>query len=260
MEEEKKKSASNNQMDIFTKGYVKPALSEDEVEKIEIDDNSDDKSDDSKYNQNEEIINNPKTNEVQMKEKVTELIDELAKQDEIRTKKNKRKKSIKNIFLIIGIIIELIVIGFLCYIKFFKETYSKELTCTSTTQNNDSYSITMKNIYYFDDEDKVAKTENNIVYIFSNKEAYLKYKNEYVSSDIKDYKGITQRSTFDDQNYLYENKTIYTYSKLRKNKSVSFENNIITANIKGRDNAITIYIDDYDSVLVKNEETGFTCE
>ena len=62
----------------------------------------------------------------------------------------------------------------------------------------------------------------NIVYIFNDKKSYEKYKNEYVDTNIKNYKGIEQKDIFDDQNYAYENKTTYTYSKLKKNKNVSF--------------------------------------
>lgn len=246
MEEKNKKE--NEQMDIFTKGFVKQ---NEEVEKIEIEEDKN----------NEEIENDIKYNNLKMKEKANELIKGLEEQDNIREKKQKKKKNKKNILLIIGIIIEIIIIAFLCYIKFFKETYKTTLTCTNTTtDSSNKYTITTNNVYYFDKNDNVAKTENSIIYIFNDKTSYDNYKEKYVDTNIKNYKGINQIDIFDDQNYAHENKTTYIYNQLKKNKNVTFKDNLITANIEGRKEPITIYIESYDSVLKTNEEIGFTCE
>ena len=228
MEQENKKE--NEQMDIFTKGFVKQ---KEEVEKIEIEEDKN----------NKEIENNIKYNNLKMKEKANDLIKELEEQDNIREKKQKKKKKKKNILLIIGIIIEIIIIAFLCYIKFFKETYKTTLTCTNTvTDSSNKYMITTNNVYYFDKNDNVAKTENSIIYIFNDKTSYDNYKEKYVDTNIKNYKGINQ------------------IDQLKKNKNVKFKDNLITANIEGRKEPITIYIESYDSVLKTNEEIGFTCE
>lgn len=251
-----KENNKNEKMDIFTKGFVKQ---EEIVEKIEIDEIEE------KINQQEikkeDIDNDIKYNSMQMKEKVNEIIDEFENQDEIRkNKKNKNRKK-KNILLLIGIIIEVLVIIFLCYIKFFKENYSGLLTCTNTIENSENnYTITMNNVYYFDEENNVSKTENSIIYIFNDKKSYDKYKTDYVDTNIKDYKGINQIDIFDDQNYAYENKTTYTYSKLKKNENVTIKDNLITAKIKNRKEPITIYIESYDNVLKTNEKSGFICE
>lgn len=258
MNEEKKENVVSNQMDIFTKGFVKPPSFEEVVEKIEIEE---DILNEEQPLNNEEIVNNIKYNNLQMKEKAQDMIRKLESDEEIRKNKIAKKRRRKNIFLIIGIIIELGIIGFLCYIKFFKETYTMTLTCTNTSQSSENnYTITMNNVYYFTKDNKVAKTENSIVYIFNDKKSYEKYKNEYVDTNIKNYKGIEQKDIFDDQNYAYENKTTYTYSKLKKNKNVTFNNNLITAKIENKKEPITIYIEDYNSVLKTNEKTGFICE
>ena len=253
---EKKEEQVTNQMDIFTKGFVKPiTLKEelDKIEKIEIEDENDN------YEQNKEFVVESKTNDAKMKEKVDNLIDELEIEDEKREKKENQKRKRKNLILTIGIIIEIIIIIFLAYIKFFKETYYKELTCTNET-NVENYQMIMENKYYFDKEDKVAKHENNITYKFETKDAYNEYKKNYISSDIKKYKGIKQTSKFDDKNNTYENKTIYTYSKLKKNKNVTVNEDNLSAKIEGRDEPITIYIDTYENILISSETTGFTCK
>lgn len=253
---EKKEEQVTNQMDIFTKGFVKPiTLKEelDKIEKIEIEDENDN------YEQNKEFVVESKTNDAKMKEKVDNLIDELEIEDEKREKKENQKRKRKNLILTIGIIIEIIIIIFLAYIKFFKETYYKELTCTNET-NVENYQMIMENKYYFDKEDKVAKHENNITYKFETKDAYNEYKKNYISSDIKKYKGIKQTSKFDDKNNTYENKTIYTYSKLKKNKNVTVNEDNLSAKIEGRDEPITIYIDTYENILTSSETTGFTCK
>lgn len=253
---EKKEEQVTNQMDIFTKGFVKPiTLKEelDKIEKIEIEDENDN------YEQNKEFVVESKTNDAKMKEKVDNLIDELEIEDEKREKKENQKRKRKNLILTIGIIIEIIIIIFLAYIKFFKETYYKELTCTNET-NVENYQMIMENKYYFDKEDKVAKHENNITYKFETKDAYNEYKKNYISSDIKKYKGIKQTSKFDDKNNTYENKTIYTYSKLKKNKNVTVNEDNLSAKIEGRDEPITIYIDTYENILTSSEITGFTCK
>ena len=42
---------------------------------------------------------------------------------------------------------ELGIIGFLCYIKFFKETYTMTLTCTNTSQSSENnYTICMNDV------------------------------------------------------------------------------------------------------------------
>ncbi|MBE6159576.1 MAG: hypothetical protein E7157_00800 [Lactobacillales bacterium] len=249
MKEENKK---NEQMDIFKTGFVKP---EEEVEKIDIEEEIEESE------TKEEINNDIKYNNIQMKEKANELINELENQDDERLQKQNKKRKKKNIVLVIGIIIELLIIGFLCYIKFFKETYTSSLTCTNTTENsNNKYSITTNVIYYFDKDKKVAKTQNSIIYIFNDKASYEEYKKEYVDTNIKDYSGIEQIDIFDDQNYAYENKTTYTYSKLKKNKNVTIKDGLMTVKVKGRKEPITIYIESYDSVIKTNEETGFICE
>lgn len=244
------KQTNNEKMDIFKTGFVKP--NDEEVDKIEIEEEIEEVK--------EEISNEIKYNNIQMKEKANELINELDNQEQIRNEKKNKKRKRKNIILILGIIIEIVVIAVLCYFKFFKETYTTILTCQNSTTTENKYSITTNVVYYFDEDNNVAKTENSMIYIFNDKASYDEYKKNYIDTNIKNYEGIEQIDIFDDQNYAYENKTTYTYSKLKKNKNVTVKDNLLTAKIKGRKEPITIYIEDYDNVLNTNEKTGFMCE
>lgn len=260
--DDKKNNINENGMDIFTKGFVKPMSLEDAIDKIELKD-IEKELDEEKKNIiiESEFIKNSKTNDQITKEKVDNLIMELSIQDEQREKKQNKNKKTKNIILIVGIIIELLIISFLAYIKFFKEDYSYQISCINETENESlDYAITAKNIYYFDKNDTVVKTENNIIYIFNNKKSYDKYKSEYVSTDIEKFLGISQKSIFDDKNYVFQNKTIYNYNQLKKNKKVKVEDNLLTISIPSRKDTITLYISNYDSVVNENNQTGFVCE
>lgn len=262
MNEEKKNNIENNQMDIFTIGFVKPLSFEEAIEKIEIEeDEIADSKDTVIYEQNQEFVCGSKSNDEKMREKVDELLEELDESEEKREKKERKTKSKKNLFFTIGILIELAIIASLAYNNFFKEKYYKVLNCTSEIElKEENYKVVMTKKYYFDKDNIVSKLDNNIEYKFLDSKSYKEYKKNYVSSDIKNYSGLKQNSKFDDKNLTYLNNTEYTYSKLKKNKNVKLDNNILTLKIAGRKDDITLLIESYDSVVANSINEGFACK
>lgn len=253
---------STDQMDIFTTGFVKPISVEDAIKQVYENNNHKIEESSVDVEEKQDVIKSKalKNNNEIAKEKIIELIETLDEEEEIREENIKNKRRKKNMWLIIGILIEIAIIAFIYYNRFIKETYSSQLTCSNTTHNKaEKYYITMENVYYFDEENKVAKTKNSITYKFENEDSYKEYEKDYIDSDIKGYKGITQKSVFDKNQNQYTNTTTYTYSKLKQNKNVKFENNLITANIEGRDKPITIYIQNIDEVKEQNKNMGFMC-
>ena len=245
----------NEQKDTTEKIEIPEDLQEVKIEQLDIDNNSN-------YSTEEEIKKDIKTNEEQMKKKVENILEDF---DDSNAKVEKKAK-IKNIFFIIGIIIEIIVIIFIFKskqkskdISNTKESYDFAVTCTNTTETN-NYDLKATNIYYFDKSRNVAKTENETTYIFKTKEYYNQYKSDYISSDIKNFSGITQKSVFDDNTLAYKNTTIYNYNELKKNKKVKYKDNTLTLNIPNKKEPITIYVENYDTVLLSNENMGFICE
>lgn len=218
-----------------------------DVEKIEIDEDL-------------EIVKDVKSNESIMKEKVDEILKDFDKNDVIY----KRKRRNKTIFYIIGIIIEIIIIVLIVKNRYVNKETSNEYTsvkCSNTTENIAiNASITMNNTYYFNKDNKVNKTENEIVYIFNDKESYERYKSDYVSTDINNFTGLNQQTIFDDNNYVFKSQTIYDYSELKKNKNVSINGDILTLNIPDRTDPVVISIEDYDTVLDTNQNMNFICE
>ena len=219
-----------------------------EVEKIEVDEDL-------------ELVKDVKTNEALMKEKVKEIIKDFDEND----REYKRKKRNKTIFYIIGIIIEIIIIVLIVKNNYIKkktsDNYTMSVKCSNTTTNsfNDS-TIKMTNTYYFDKDNKVIKTENEVLYAFNSQESYERFKSDYIVNDVKNFEGLDQQSAFDDNNYIFKTQTIYTYSKLKDNKNVSYKNNIYTINVPGRTEPLTAIEEDYDTVLDTNTNMGFICE
>ena len=227
-------------MDIFSKGFVKPTM--------------------------EQIVENKKIEEPiekieEEKNETIEIVQEKQEDNE-KINDNKHKKKRKKLIFIIGIIIELLVIGFLIWFTFFRKNYTTVVDCTDTVKNKiGKYYITTNNVYYFDSSNEVVKTENIISYSFENKDSYDKFKKDYVESDITNVSGIKQESNFNDTNLKYETKTIYDYRTLKRNKkNVKIKDNLMTITIEGRQNPITIYIQNMEEVALENNEKGFICK
>lgn len=212
----------------------------------------------------EELKNLIQHNNLQNALNAEQLVKELEKDRDIREEKEEKKKKKKNLIFSIGIIIEVLIISSLLYTRYFNkkndDKYSNELTCTNTIEsNNQKYSTTTNNVYYFDSNDKVAKTVNSIIYIFNNKKDYEDYKNNFVDNK-KEFKGYKEENIFDDFNYAYENRITYVYSVLKDNKKVTFKNNMFTFKLPNETNDTTIYVDTYDNVVEQNKKVGIVCE
>ena len=220
-------------------------------------------------NKPEEIENYIKNNNIQNSELAKKIVNKLENERDIREEKEKHNKNKKNIRFMLGIIIELLIIIVILYSRNYRNVFStksseekiiKELTCTNTTQNDEQdYSLTENNIYYFDKNDKVVKTQNSLIYIFNNKASYDNYKKSIISNSLN-FLGVEQKDIFDDINYVYENKIIYNYKELKANKEVVFKNNMFTFKLPNSNNNTTIEVDSYNNVLQKNKNAGIICE
>lgn len=227
----------NNGLDIFEKGFVKPE--EKEIEIIEIEEEK------NEY-------------DFQDKDLEPEIKESQLEPNEVIVNKSKKTKN-KKLWLI-GIIIEILIICFLIWFTFFRKNYKTVVECTDTVKNNDYY-ITTNNLYYFDSDSNVVRTDNEISYSFSDEKSYKEFKKNFVESNINDIKGIKQENSFDDNELKYITKTIYDYDKIKKNKSgVKIEDKLITVKIKDRENPITIYIQNVEEVAAENNQKGFICK
>ena len=127
----------STQMDIFTKGFVNPLNDmikevKEEIPYIELE-----KNDKIEVNNDDQIKSKAvKTNEEQMTDNVAELIDELNEDEEVREIKRRKRRKVRNLLLTIGIVLEIIIIVFICYKKFIKVTYASEMTCTNEIHND----------------------------------------------------------------------------------------------------------------------------
>lgn len=276
---------NKNNMDIFTNGYVKQDNEEDLTEKIEIDEDLDnsventtpdvtkldnaDSNDNNVYDnqqqKNKNIENSIKNNNIQNAEVAEKLVKQLENERDSREKKEKHNKNKKNIIFLIGIILEIVIIVFLVRNRYLNnnesENYENQLTCTNNLSNeNQDYSITTNNVYYFDKENKTAKMINSIIYIFNNKIAYDNYKNNFKSKSKTDFLGMEEEDIFDDINYVYENKITYNYNKLKENKEVTFKDDTFTFKLPNATSETTIFVDTYENTLEQNKNAGFDCQ
>ena len=212
----------------------------------------------SNYETNKEFVRDAKLNEKALKEKIETIITDI----DDSSKKLDKRASKKNKFFIIAIILEVIVIALIVILRAKpKEKYTKTLECTNKTQElNSEYYIKLVNKYYFNKDDIAAKAETNVYYVFLDKSEYQKFKGNYKSTDVKDFEGLKQSSIFDDKNYVYNNKSVYNYKKLKTNKNVTEENESLIVSIPGKPSAITLPEQDYTTIKEISENMDFSCE
>ena len=206
------------------------------------------------YQEEKEFEKNSKSNEEIMKEKVSGIIDDL---NEVNYKQDKRDRK-KAIILLIAILIEVVVVVFILTSKKIKEEYKMIVKCT----NNESelyadYSMKMINKYYFNDYDKVVKTENEILYAYNNREAFNKH---VLEKDITNFKGYKKQSVKDKDNLIYKTVITYDYKKLKDNSKVSLNKGSLTFTIPSDKEETVITVQNYDDVIETNKIMGFTCE
>lgn len=196
-------------------------------------------------------------NEELMKKSVDSMLEVLDKAE----KKDRQRQNRKTIFLIISIIIEIVVIFGIIQLQNKKSEYEIKVKCSNKTEHTkDNYSIKMINTYYFNKHRKVSKTENDVIYIFDTKEDYDKYKNNILKEKNYDFRGLEIKKTFDDINYVYSHKTIYTYDELKKNRQVSYRNDMFKFNAPDQKEKTVIKVLDYDTVLNINNNMKYICE
>lgn len=213
----------------------------------------------SNYDTNKEFVRDTKINEKALQEQIETILSDIDEKE----KKQEKKNSKKNILFLIGVFLEIIIILLIIKFKYISvpEKYTKTLTCTNKTQElNSEYYVKLVNKYYFTKDDIVGKLEANVYYVFMDKSEYISFKSKYKSTDVKDFKGLTQTSIFDDKNDVYNNKSVYNYKKLKKNENVTEENGSLIINIPGKPNQITLSEDNYKSVKQINENMDFKCE
>lgn len=182
---------------------------------------------------------------------------ETIKEEKVEQKPNKKKKKSSKftLFIIIGIILEIIILGVIYLVK---ELNSKEiLECTSKNYNS-YYGATITNTkkYYFKNN-KITKLEDTVEYLFDNKELYESYKKDYATPPYSAIDGRIIVTNINDNASTYIEKATYDYGKLRNKNESSDSHNIVINNDKSYDN---IYLIDYnitDIKIIYGEE--YTC-
>lgn len=210
------------------------------------------------YQEEQEFEKDSKSNDEIMREKVNGIIEEINEVD----RKEIRKKTIKTILLIIAIIIEIIVIILILNNRKKENTnnYKMTLVCTNNnSQISSDYTIKMETTYYFDQNDKVAKTSSAAIYAFNDLNSYNKFIEENKIEELN-FKGVERKTAKDEIKHIYKAVTIYDYDLLKKNKKVTFKNNIFTFKLPGDTEETTLMIQGYDDVLETNKILDFTCE
>ncbi len=272
-------NSRTSNMDIFSKGFVDlPNKNEENNKNIDNQILNNKEETEPNIQQKEEIqkaiIETPSNQEVKIQKTIIETqpnqevkienpVNLEQPSQPIKLKKSKRikKTNKKKKIFIIGIVLEILIIGFLIWFTFFRKNYSTIVECTDTVQNKvGKYYITTDNLYYFDNNNEVVRTKSSITYTFDNKKVFDKFKTEYVDTSIKNVKGIEQTSSFDDNSLKYQSVTTYDYRTLKFNKkNVKVEDRIMTINVKDREEPLSIYIQNMEEVAEENNNNGFIC-
>lgn len=179
-------------------------------------------------------------------------------------KSNKDKESVGNkknrkIYWIIGIIIEIIIILIIVYIYFFNKPYDKIIECKIKSENNNTYTTEMKEIFYL--KDNVTIKEKSIVnYAFQYETNYLafldKVKETITESNIDGYVVKTKQN--DD---IYVEQIIYEYNieKLKNNDNVEVVDKTLTFKINNDENFSLTQLTE-EEILNQYTELGYICE
>ncbi len=169
--------------------------------------------------------------------------------------KEKKKKGFMR-WIIIGIILELIILGILFIIRNKKET--SVLEC-SNEEYNSYYEATIINTKrYTFYKGNITKLEDTTKYVFDNKEAYEEYKTNYANPPHTELDGRIFISNINDNDNTYEEKINYDYKKLRKKNTSSDEHNIV---ITTSDENDTISLLDYNITDIKIiYESDYVCK
>lgn len=152
-------------------------------------------------------------------------VEKIEIEEEMQEPIKKKKKNKWMIWIVIGIMIEIMIVGIILLIR---ELNSKDvLECTSSTYSEYfEATIVNKKRYYFK-YGKITKLEDTTQYQFDNKTSYEEFKNIYADPVYAIIEGRIIVSNINDNDNIYEEKATYDYDKLRDKSSSSDEHNII---------------------------------
>lgn len=171
-------------------------------------------------------------------------------------KKNNKKI---NKFWIVGIIIELIIIGLVLYFKVINKKYDNIIECSNILDKSQSgYTQTVTNVFYLKD-DKTIKQKVIYKNSFQYATIYDKFKEEVeqtnLTTNIEGYKIIKKQ---DEDNLVYQIIYEYDYNILKESPSTVIDKNKIT--FKLGENDITIYEYKKDQIIKEYEALSYICK
>lgn len=158
---------------------------------------------------------------------------------EISPLKKKRKIPI---YFLLAIFIELVVLGFILYFK--NQKVRTTLECTNQIYNEYYHATIINRKKYFFKKGIITKLEDTFNYTFDNEEFYNQFKEVTANPELQIVEGRTFTSTVNDNTKEYTEKTVYNFSKLRKQNETDIEHTIL---IHTKDENDTIQLLDYNS-------------
>ena len=176
--------------------------------------------------------------------------------DDVKTSKKNIRKIIM-IIIVVGILIEA---GVLIIGTIIKNTKVTTVIC-SNSNDYDYYKATIKSDRkYFLKQNKIIKLEEEINYVFSNSNEYLKYKEQQMNHPYDNIKGRSTMTSVNDDTLTYTEKIIYDYDVLLKNhKNISKEKNKITIATKNKNDTIDLINSDAEGIQTYYKDT-YTCK
>lgn len=179
----------------------------------------------------EDPLMNPVTDVFQNASTSNTTIPEVKEEVPKNKKRRKRNKWMK--WVLLGILIELIVVGILLFVRNINST--SILECASENYNS-YYEATIKNVkkYYFKNG-TITKLIDTTSYVFDSKETYTEYKTTYGYPDYEVIEGRIVNFNINDNTNTYEEKFTYDYKKLRRQNQSSDEHTILIESDDGTD-------------------------
>jgi hypothetical protein len=186
------------------------------------------------------LFQNAKTSEEEIK------IEEVPLKVEKKKQKKQKKQSKFTKWIVIGIILEVLVLGVVIGIKTIG---TKEIVECTGEEYNSYYEANIVNTKkYTFRNGKIVKLEDTYKYVFDNQEAYETFKNNYANPPKEVIEGRIFTSNINDNENIYEEKTLYDYKKLRSQNTSSDTHNIVISTSNEDD---TISLLDYNITDIK---------
>lgn len=195
------------------------------------------------------------------KMKGQEYIDPNAEKVRLEREKEAKRRKMWQIILIVLIFVILITITVILYQLFGPNSQKKQLFCVTNYPSSETQASVISQKTYFYQKKGLYRLETQERYVFHTNEAYLEYKQNYISP-IDEVKGITVDTTFDDKKFIFVKKVTYDYNNFEPKKStIEIEvdsNNNDTQPDYNIDNQVTEKFS-IEQVKQLEEETGFQC-